>query len=121
MFLKFITLPRGSLLAAAAVITAAWCDNADAQIHHRYRHYPRGQYQQPYCPPADDYTLPSTVPTAPRFDAQGRPLSPNVTQTPDQATQSVTGYLNHFSDYIPGTLRAEEPSAPQPISSGVGF
>src|SRR5688572_15147169 len=35
--------------------------------------------------------------------------------------RTVTGYLNHFSDYIPGTLRAEEPSAPQPISSGFGF
>jgi hypothetical protein len=27
---------------------------------------------------------------------------------------TVTGYLNHFSDYIPGTLRTEEP---QPITS----
>ena len=39
--------------------------------------------------------------------------------TVDTFSRTVTGYLNHFSDYIPGTLRTEEPTAPQPISSGL--
>jgi hypothetical protein len=28
--------------------------------------------------------------------------------------RSVTGYLNHFSDYIPGTLRNEPPPPVEP-------
>jgi hypothetical protein len=32
----------------------------------------------------------------------------------NQHTRSVTGFLDHFSDYIPGTLRNEPPTPPQP-------
>jgi hypothetical protein len=35
--------------------------------------------------------------------------------TVDSYGRTVTGYLNHFSDYIPGTLRTEEPT--QPVES----
>jgi hypothetical protein len=37
--------------------------------------------------------------------------------TVDSYNRTVTGYLNHFSDYIPGTLRTEEPT--QPVESTV--
>lgn len=36
--------------------------------------------------------------------------------TVDSYNKTVTGYLNHFSDYIPGTLRNEEPQPTQPVA-----
>jgi hypothetical protein len=37
--------------------------------------------------------------------------------TVDVFNRTVTGYLNHFSDYIPGTLRAEETTQPTSTST----
>jgi hypothetical protein len=41
--------------------------------------------------------------------------------TVDSYNQTITGYLNHFSDYIPGTLRSEEPTEPAPVTSGTQY
>jgi hypothetical protein len=41
--------------------------------------------------------------------------------TVDVFNRTVTGYLNHFSDYIPGTLRTEETTQPTSTSTATAY